>query len=83
MVLKIVKNITQTLQHGTKMGLTRIIALFLHVAISLPSITLTCLLKSNLVALMHTGPGTGVPFHIHGATYAELIYGRKVKKADP
>ena len=22
-----------------------------------------------------------MPFHVHGATYAELIYGRKVKKA--
>ena len=24
------------------------------------------------------GPGTGVPFHIHGPTFAETIYGRKV-----
>lgn len=25
------------------------------------------------------GPGTGVPFHIHGPTFAETIYGRKVR----
>ena len=25
-----------------------------------------------------TGPGTGVPFHTHGPTFAETIYGRKV-----
>ena len=24
------------------------------------------------------GPGTGVPFHVHGPTFAETIYGRKV-----
>ena len=27
---------------------------------------------------VHVGPGTGVPFHIHGPTFAETIYGRKV-----
>ena len=24
------------------------------------------------------GPGSGVPFHIHGPTFAETIFGRKV-----
>ena len=26
-----------------------------------------------------TGPGSGVAFHFHGPTFAETIYGRKVK----
>ena len=25
------------------------------------------------------GPGSGVAFHFHGPTFAETIYGRKVK----
>ena len=24
------------------------------------------------------GPGSGVPFHTHGPTFAETVYGRKV-----
>ena len=28
--------------------------------------------------LVPVGPGTGVPFHIHGPTFAETIFGRKV-----
>lgn len=30
------------------------------------------------LSVLFTGPGTGVPFHIHGPTFAETIYGRKV-----
>lgn len=33
--------------------------------------------------LSSPGPGTGVPFHIHGATFAETIFGRKVKPPLP
>ncbi len=29
-------------------------------------------------SLSPSGPGTGVPFHIHGPTFAETIFGRKV-----
>jgi hypothetical protein len=30
-----------------------------------------------LYCCIHQGPGSGVPFHIHGPTFAETIYGRK------
>ena len=30
------------------------------------------------VCICSVGPGTGVPFHIHGPTFAETIWGRKV-----
>ena len=33
----------------------------------------------HMYASTCVGPGTGVPFHIHGPTFAETIYGRKVQ----
>ncbi len=37
----------------------------------------------RLLVLCQTGPGTGVPFHVHGPTYAETIYGRKARTHPP
>ena len=43
------------------------------------SLTLSLLyFLSPLLSLFLSGPGTGVPFHIHGPTFAETIFGRKV-----
>ena len=35
-------------------------------------------MAKNYCAYKCVGPGTGVPFHVHGPTFAETIYGRKV-----